>query len=438
MKKTAAFFLLAGFLALPGIAQEGEKQSLTLSLQEAIDYALEQNANVKNSELDLEAARKEVWETTAIGLPQINAGLDYQHIPGEIPTVTFPNGEGGFQEVQLGVKNNSTYNVSVSQLVFSGEYIVGLQAARTFLRLSEGNMQKSELDTREAVSNSYYTILVLEKTRDILDSSLTNLDLTLGDTKAMVEAGFMEDTDYEQLLITRNTVANSVTATARQVEVSYLLMKLNLGLTVNDEIALTETLDDILFRMNKDQLLGMDFSLEENIEYQLLETQERLSELSVRREQSKYLPNVAAFYTYQNQVNAPDFNIFFNHILGVNVSLPIFSSGQRRSVVQQAKIDLEKIRNTKEQVSESLILAVEQTRYDFASAYERFETEQMNIDLASRIYEKTLIKFKEGLSSSMDVTQANNQFLDSNGAYAQAVLEMLSAKLALEKALNNL
>lgn len=417
---------------------EEETLSLSLSLQEAIDYAMENNYNVQNAKLDIEAAKKEVWKTTAIGLPQANAGLDYQHLPGELPIIEFPNPDGGVNEISLGVKNSATYNVTVSQLVFSGEYIVGLQASKTFLQLSENSRIKSEIDTRESISSIYYTILGLERNKAILDSSLLNLEETLEETKALAEAGFLEDLDYDQLSITRNTVVNSIKAVERQIEVSYLLMKLNLGLTTEDEVFLTETLDDIMLRLQREALLDQEFDLTGNIEYQILDNQERISELSVKREQSKYLPTVSAFYLYQDRTNKPDFDVTFNHILGINVALPIFSSGQRNATVQQAKIELEKARITKEQVSETLILAVEQARFDFNSAWEKYETELMNIGLATKVYEQTLVKFKNGISSSLDVTQANNQFLDSNGAYTQAMLEMLIAKLALEKALNNL
>lgn len=435
--KTATAIMV--FLLFPMIlfSQEEEKVSLNLSLQEAVNYALENNYNVQNAELDIESAKKEVWKTTATGLPQASAALDYQHLPGELPIIEFPSPDGGVNEVTLGVKNSATYNVRVSQLVFSGEYIVGLMASRTFLQLSENSMEKSEIDTRASVSNNYYTILALERNKSILDSSIVNLDKILKETKAMVDAGFMEGTDYDQLRITQNTMLNSIKTVERQIEVSYLLMKLNLGLSKEDEIHLTETLDEILLRMENESLVNQEFDVTENIEYKILDTQERISELSLKREKSKFLPTVSAFYLYQDKTNKPDFDITFNHILGINVALPIFSSGQRVATVQQAQIDLEKSRNNKQQVSESLALAVDQARSDFKSAYEKYQTQILNNELSIKVYDETLIKFKNGVSSSLDVTQANSQFLDSNAAYAQAVLEMLIAKVALEKALNN-
>lgn len=413
---------------------------LELSLDEAIEYALTHNVGVRNSELDIEAAKKEVWKTTAIGLPQVEGGANYQHIPGEIPTLNFtpPGMEDQGQEIQLGVKNSTTYNVTVSQLVFSGEYIVGLQASRTFLQLSKNSKESSELDTRESVINSYQTVLALEKNLAILDSSLANFDPILRETKALVEQGFREDTDYEQLLITRNGVLNSRNSVRRQVDVSYLLMKLTLGLRIEDEISLTGNLEEILQKIDFDRIREQEFVIEENINYRILETQEEISQLNLKREQSKFLPSLSAFYTYQNRTNRPDFDILFEHLIGLNLAVPIFSSGQRIASVQQARIEAEKTRNSLEQLSVSLVQGVEQARSDFQTAYEQYQVEKENIELSRKILDKTLVRFREGVASSLDVTQANNQYLDSNGALTRATLELLNTKTTLDKALNNL
>lgn len=438
IREKAGLMIFLFIVALPVYSQEEESVSLELSLQEAVDYALENNYNIRNARLDIEAAKKEVWKTTATGLPQANASLDYQYIPGTLPTVEFPapGGEGA-QEVTLATKSSATYNVRVTQLVFRGEYFVGLQASRTFLQLSKNSEEKSEIDTRETVSNSYYTILVLENNKALLDSSLHNLDKTLKETKAMVDQGLMDDTDYDQLKITRNTLVNSINSVERQIEVSYLLMKINLGLSKEDEITLTENIDNILVGVQEEALLNQEFNLEENIEYRILDTQEKIEELNVKREKSLFLPTLSAFYLYQDRTNKPDFDMTINHIVGLNFSLPILSSGQRLASVQQAKINLEKSKIQKQQVSENLVLAVEQARSDFRTAYEKYLTQLESLDLALKVYDETLIKFRNGVASSLDVTQANDQYLNTYSGYSQSVLEMLTARTALEKALNN-
>lgn len=438
MKFYYALFFNIVFLSTILRAQDETKESFRFNLNEAIDYALSNNTNILNAELDILAAKKEIWKTTAIGLPQANGALDYQHIPGDLPTFNFPNGDGTFNVVPLGVKNSATYSVTVSQLVFSGEYIVGLQAAKTFLKLSENASAKTVLDTKTDITSSYYTILVLEKNKEILDTSVVNLNKTLLETKALVKSGFMEDTDYEQILIAVNSLENSSRAVQRQIDFAYLLFKVNLGIGLNAEVALTQSMDDLLVDLNMDALLIEEFILDENIDYQILATQEEIADLTVKRMKSQFLPSVSAFYLYSDKTNKPVFDFTINHIVGLSVGLPIFSSGQRLASVSQAKIELEKSKNTTARVSETLTMAVEQAKGDFKSAWEKYQISIQNIELSEKVYNKTLIKYKNGVASSMEVTQANTQFLESNSAYATALIEMLNSKTALEKALNNL
>jgi outer membrane protein len=428
-----AYILLSG-----GLYGQDDNNPVSFSLTEAVDFALKNNNNIKNADLDILSAKKEVWATTAIGLPQVNGSYDYQHLPGTLPSLSFPNPDGGFQQITLGVRNSATYNVRVSQLVFSGEYIVGLQAARTFLELSANSKEKSEADVKESVHMAYFTVLVLEKNKETLDSSVINFNSVLADTKKMYEQGFMDEMDYEQLLVTKNSLVNSVRAIERQIQISKMLFRIQLGLGQDDEVILTDNLDGLLATVTAEKVLLAEFDLQRNLEYRLLNTQERISELTLNREKTKYLPSVSAFYLYQDKTRKADFDVTFNNILGLNISVPIFSSGMRNARVGQARIELEKIRNTKEQVSETLIMAAEQARMDFSNAYEKFLTEKENVLLARKVFERTEFKYKQGVSSSMDLSQANNQYLDSYSAYTSSMMEFLSAKIKFEKALNNL
>ncbi len=411
---------------------------MEFSLQEAVTFALENNLSIKNAELDIEEARKEVWSTTAIGLPQVNGSYDYQHLPGTLPSLSFPDPDGGFQKIALGVKNSATYNVMFSQLVFSGEYIIGLQAARTYLELSSTSRVKSEMDVKEAVHMAYYTVLLMEKNKEILDSSLHNINSVLFETKAMYEQGFIEETDYEQIQVTRNTLINSSKALERQINLAFMLLRIQLGLSAGDEVRLTDKLHSFISIPEEDLLFSEEFDLNRNVDYQLLRTQERISELTLSREKSKYLPSVSAFYLYQDKTRKADFDITFNNIVGLNVSVPIFSSGQRMAKVQQARINLEKARNTREKMSENILMSVEQTRTDFNNAYEKYLIERENLTLAEKVFERTRIKYKQGVSSGMDLTQANNQYLDSYSSYTGAIFELLTARVKFKKALTNL
>lgn len=449
------------FLIISVFAQDSV---YTFSVNEAQQFALQHNTNVMNAKLDVLAAKKKVWETTAIGLPQVSGSFDYQYIPGDIPTIDFGQGQDmlyqhifnsledlGYptpdylqpltqpgEPIALGVKSSATYSVSVSQLIFSGEYIVGLQAARTYKMLSQTSLVKNENDIKENIALSYYTILVLEKNSALLDTSVTNLQDIYNETKAIAEKGFLDEINADQIKVTLNSVRNTRDILKKQVEISRKLFKIQLGLDIENKVVLSDNLDDNLNLENCKSLLIQQFNLKENVDYKLLETQEKLMDLSVKRQKSTFLPSVAGFYLYQDKTEKADFDFTINHIVGLSVSVPIFSSGQKLSKVSQAKIELEKARNTKINVSESLLMGVDQAKYELETTISKYETQKENVELAYKIYTNTVKKYKEGMASSMDVSQAHSQYIESNSNYTSTILELLSAKIKLQNLLNQL
>lgn len=460
MKATIGILFII-FIIHSGIAQNN---SYVFTVEEAQQYALQHNTDIQNAKLDVNAAKKKVWETTAIGLPQVSGSLDYQYIPGDIPTVDFSQGQDALYQylfnslgelgypppdylnaltqpadpIELGVKSSTTYALTVSQLIFSGEYIVGLQASRTYKMLSQKSLTKSEKDVKENVALSYYTILVLEHNSALLDSSIMNLNSIYNETKKIAQKGFLDATSADQIKVTLNTVQNSSDILKKQVEISRKLFKIQLGLRVEDTVQLAQNIDDVVNIEQCKQILLQPFNLNENVDYQLLETQEQLMDLSVKREMSTFLPSVSAFYMYQDRTEKADFDFTINNIIGVNVSVPIFSSGQKLSKVSQAKIEKEKVINTKHTVAENLTMGVDQARYELETTLSKYETQKENVDLSYKIYTNTVKKYKEGMASSMDVSQAHTQYIESNTNYTSTVLELLGARLALQNLLNQL
>jgi len=422
------------------LAQESndEGEVFRFNLNQAVDYAIENNYSMQNAKLDIVAAKKEIWKTTAIGLPQASGSYDYQYIPGDLPTLFFPDGSGGMREVSLGVKSSATYGVTVSQLIFSGEYIVGLQAAKTYLQISKNALEKTDLDTRETVTNGYYSALILKGTLETIDSSISNLNRVYLDTKAMYENGLAEETDVQQFEVSVSQLKNARKATERQLELSYMMLKTTLGMVNDQQLILTQDLDEFFAAIDQDYLINTEIRIEDNIEYKILENQERISELSVKREKAKFLPSLSGFYRYSDKTNKADFDITFNHILGFNLSVPILSSGQRLASVQKANVELKKSINNRIAYGETVNMLYEQVKKNFLSAYETYQTQKRNIELTNKIYENTIIKYNEGMASSLEVSDAHRQYLDAIGTYTQAISGLLTAKTALERAYNDL
>jgi outer membrane protein TolC len=425
--------------------------ALTLSLKQAQDHAVRFSADTRNSRIDVAIARKKIWETTASGLPQVSAALSYRDNL-KIPTTLIPAkfldpdaGEGEFIGLKFGTQHNATLDVTATQLVFNGSYIVALQASKVYLKLAENQQEKKEIDVRESVANTYHLVLLAEKNRQILGSSLVNLRETWREADAVHRAGFSEATAVDQLQLAVNDLENTLATTERQIETAYRLLKLQMGVELDRPVTLSDTLDSILAAMDVALPPAAEFDLERHIDFRALETQEASMALLLRREQAEYLPTATAYFSLSQSAMRDRFNFFRRGgewfpaaALGFNLALPLFTSGSRPARVAQARLELEKVRNLKQQAADRLQLAMSQARSDFASAREREKNTAGMAALAQRIFADTRSKFGLGLATSMELTQAHSQYLNAEFAHSQAVVQLLDARVRLDKALNRL
>lgn len=458
IRKGLITLLIVGFINY-SFGQENT-EPLKLSVVEAQNYAMQNNRAIQSSKIDIEIAKKKVWETTAIGLPQFNIATNFTHqfevTEFGFPTVGFspsslPAFEGMSQrelqpglwqymvdgeKVPMGKANNTTFDFTLSQLIFSGEYIVGLQAARVYKEISEKSFVKTEIQTKESVANSYFIVLVLGENLEVLKSSYKAIDQTYNEMVKMNEQGFTEQTEVDQLKIGKTNVQTLITSLEAQKEVSTKLLKLQLGVEFTQEIVLTDSLSSIINQNNLAYLSSIDFAVEGSVDYQLMNTQEKLMELSLKRMKSTFLPTVSAFYRHQELLDEPLINFQPKDILGVSINIPIFSSGQRMSKVSQARLDLDKTRLSKKDVSQSLILEFGKAQSDYQTAFSNFTMNKESMELSKRVYDKTIIKYREGVSSSFELTQNQNQFLTAESNYFNSVLSLLGAKVKLDRILN--
>jgi outer membrane protein TolC len=343
------------------------------------------------------------------------------------------------EPVKLGVKNSATYSVTVSQLIFSGEYIVGLQASRTYLQISKINEEKQKIDLKSNVIKSYLSALILEKNKAILDSNMSNVKSLMEETEKLVEAGFAESTDLDQLRLNYNTIQNSLKSLQRQVELSYMLFKIQLGMDLNKELVLKDGISKLRTQILKEDESDVeDFDVEDNINYKLAKNQQEISELNLKRAKSKFLPQVSGFYRYSDKTNKPAFDFTINHTLGINISVPIFSSFQKNAVVQQRKIELKKAKNDKQLLEENLRSQLSRAQLNYNNALEKTQTARQNVELSRKIFSNTSKKYKEGMASSLELTQTNNNYLQAQSDYFNALNELFNAKVELEKILNEL
>ena len=418
----------------------------TFSLLEAKQYAVENNYETVKSELELAATRKRIQETVGAGLPQISSSVGYTNNI-ELPTVLIPdffNDPNDRIEVQFGTQHNANVNLQVQQLVFNGSYFVGLATSRIYKRLATAGLEQTKLDVMETVSQTYYLILVSLESEKIIQGNIRNLEKTLYEIRERYKEGFVEETDADVVQISVTALKNSLQNLKKQTKTAYQLLKFQMGIDLDEEIELTDTLEDMISKQDIQKALAGGLDLEDNVDYRLIQTQERLAEMNLKNERAQYWPTVGAFYTLSWAAQRNQFD-FFNfdekwyrsQAFGVNLNIPIFKSGTQKARVKQASLALEQARQNTLQVSQALLLEEAQAKNTLSSAYENFINVKDNMELSKKVYDKTLIKYREGLASSTDLTQANDRYLAAQASYIQALSELLNAKNALDRLRND-
>lgn len=438
-------FLVSTLTSL--MAQENPEEALPFSLQEAVDYAISNNLNALNAQLDVESADMRIWETAASGLPQVSAAASYNNNLS-LATTLIPDFLGDPTqkiEVQFGTKHFATAGISASQLIFSGQYIVGLQTARLFREFSEKNRELTEQQVAESVIQGYHLVLLAENTLSALRGNLENMQNTYEETKAMFEAGFTGETDVDQLEITMTDLENAVLSMERQLTAATNLLKYQMGLELNQAIELTDDLDKLVNDVDFRLLMGYEMDLASNLDYQVLRDQEKLAEMDLKMKKTEFMPNLSAFFSLDYTAQRDDFNFLDSEenwyqasAVGLSLNVPLFSSGMRMAGTAQKRIAYEQAQNTREFAAEGLRVEFMQAQYDVANAYEKFQREKKNLELARKVIRNTGVKYQEGVASSLELTQVNDQYLQTLSSYTSAMVELLNAKVSLEILLNNI
>jgi len=445
-----------------------QEKELNLSLNEAVKYALKNSYNAKIAKNDIKSAKEIVWETTAIGLPQINAKVDYQNFLKQpvslLPAAAFDNRESivetvedffditresspdapdGFIPVVFGTQQNINASFTLTQLIFDGSYLVGLQASKTFLKISKQAKEKTALLTREAVINAYGNVLVTEKSISILEGNVKILQKNFNDAQKIYENGLNEEEDVEQLEITLGNLKSQLNNVKRMKDIGYQMLNLSLGNAINTKLILTDSLASLAENNINLELIGSEFNFSNHIDFKISENDRETKRLMMKLEQSKALPSLSAFVNYGSQAFSNSFS-FFNgdqkwfgsSLLGVSLNVPIFSSFARKSKTTQAKIALENSDIRLEETKQRLSLLAKKAKNEYQLSIENYSTAKRNVALAERIEKKQRIKFFEGISSSFDLLQAQNQLYNQQQTYIQSMLDVIAKKATLENALN--
>jgi outer membrane protein len=423
-----------------------EKSIQEFTLAQAQEFALVNHYKSINADLDLKISKKKIWETTAIGLPQISGSASYRHsidLEFEFPdeALTAPGNE--FMSI-FGADNVSQGKLEATQLLFDGTYIVGLQAAKTYYRLSENQKEKTLIELKADVASSYYLVIIATENVEILKENLNNLQQSLTQTEALLKQGFVEETDLDQLKLLKSKLTTSLGSATTSKSIATKMLKLSIGMSLEKTIVLTEDLDAVVNQTTLAALVASTFNASNNADINMMATQRKLLFLDLKRYKMERLPSLAAFYQYSNTAYQLEYDFYKDanwldaQNVGISLSVPIWSSGRQGAKIKQAKFALMKMDNQVKHFESALALqhinSIDQLKSKIASRNNAIKT----IEIAQKIYDKTSIKHKEGLASSFELTQMKNQLLEAQGAYINSTFELLNAKVALDKLQNKL
>lgn len=403
--------------------------TLNLSLAQAQDYAVETNRSLRNASLAVQKAYAQRWQTIASMLPSADLSWGYTSMMGY---------KMNFGGMPIEMPDNGTLGVTAA-VGINGQAIVGALLNNVAIDMQKLNLQQSEDNLRANVKTSYASVLVLQNVVTLLESSLANIERMAEMTQRSVEVGAAEQTTADLIQVRVNTLKNNINANLRSTQLALNALKVLLDVPAETELVLTSTLEDFLSAEAVLALLGNDFILENNLNYQLLEKNVELAKKNVHMAGWAYGPTVALAYQYSKKDyfgEKEGFNMTPPNAVSLNISMPLWSSGKRAAGVVEKKIALEEARNTFAETANNLGIQNEQLRYNLQNGYETYMNEKDNMEVTQRVFESTTNKFNQGAASNLDLVNASNDLITAQSTYVQAVLTLVNAQVELEKFLN--
>jgi len=418
-----------------------------VSLEEAIAFGEQNNRTVQKASMEVQKAYKEKWSTIAIGLPQISASANYQNFI-ELPTSLIPaqffgGKEGEFAEVQFGTPQTMDAGVTMQQLIFDGSYIVGLQASNIFLMISQNVLEKTLLEVRKSIVNSYSTVLLVRENIDFLEKNKTNLNKNLEELNQLFRNGFEEEESVEQLRLTLSSIETQLRYAKNLEKISLDMLKLLIGFPTQSPLLLSDTLEALtnesLFNASAPDNINLDY----NIDVKIAQNNLLSENLLYKYERSKNLPRLSAFLNGNYTGNSQSFTFtqadqkwFGAALFGVNLQVPLFSSLKRRALSQKAKIAVSQAETELTETKERISIEIQAAENDYKLAVENYFTNKENLRLATRIEQKNQTKYFEGVASSFELREAQLQLYSAQNNYIKSIQEVIQKKLSLETLLN--
>lgn len=458
MKKTTTLLILF-FLSYLADAQQ------SFTLEEAVAFGIENQNALKLSDIDVVSAEEDIKEFRSIGMPKVSGAIDYNYyyyIPKQpiqdfigpavygileaegLPTTT----QGPVETFELSFVQPQQFNVGVSanMQVFDGSYLYGLKAAKLYRELVKKQKDASEEEIKSNITKAYLSILIAKENENTLDDNIITLEKSLKEVRAMYEAGFMESLDVDRLQLSFDNLTTQIENVRGLIELSYNLLKFQMDYPLDDQIQLTETIEELIVKFDATQLNETEITVnpEKRAQYQMLNTNQELNNLDLKRNKAGYYPTVGAFASFQESLQRT--NLFDSDqtgflptgLLGLSINVPIYDGGEKSAKIQKVRLNIEKTNIQKTQFTRAMTLQVKNSQVALNNAKRNLTNRKKALEMTESIYDRTKIKFTEGVGSSVEVTQAEGALYQAQADYISALYDVLQSKVDLDIALGDL
>jgi outer membrane protein TolC len=426
----------------------GQNLPESLSLNEAIEFGLSNNRSIINADREILKAKKERWKTIAIGLPQISSEINYQNfleMPVSLVPAEFFGGQmGTFSELTFGTEQNMIGSVKMEQLLFDGSYLVGLEASRIYLKISENLFEKTNLEVKKLITTTYTNVLIAQFNISFLEKNKKTLEVNLKEIRELFKNGFEEEESVEQMQLSLSQVNSNLKYAQNLMKITEEMVKFVIGYPTEKPLLLRSNLEDIFNEELYFKTIPEIRNISNNIDIKIADNNVKSEALQFKYEKSKSLPKLSGFINQTYTGNSNEFTFadrdqkwYGSSLVGLNLKIPLFSSLGRSAISQKAKISLDQAITELTETQERIRIEVNAAYNDYYLAVDNYFTEKENLRLAERIEKKNQIKFFEGVVQSFELRMSQMQLYNAQNNFVTAIHSVINKKTQLETLLNS-
>jgi outer membrane protein len=413
------------------------------TLPNCIRYGLDHQPAIRASLIDEEITETTIKNKLADWYPQLNLTANYQHYL-KMPVTIFPdltNPSGPKRELQTGVRNYLTPQLALTQIIFNRDVLLASRTARDVRLQARQTTTASKIDVAAAISKAFYDVLLTQEQIQVLDETITRLDRSLKDAYYQYQSGVVDKTDYKRAGISLNNVKAQRKGTQELLVARYAYLKQQMGYPAEQSLQLSFDTTHMEGGIALDTLQKIQY--ESRIEFQQLQTQQRLLQANVKYNQWSYIPTLSAFgyynLIYQNDEFSKLVNRSFpNSYIGLGFAWPLFQGGKRMWNIRQANLQLKRNEVEMTDLKNSINTEYSQAMATYKSNLSDFYAQKENLGLASDVYNTLTLQYKSGIKTYLDVIIAETELRATQLNYYNSLYQVLSSKIDVEKALGTL